>query len=277
MSNCYGTIDDLKARMGITSATDDSTLLALLEASSRSIDNHCHRHFYIESGTRYFDGTERASLDQILYIDDFLSLSELVADIDGDNDYTDETWAENTDWRSYPYNHYPRTRIDRMPGSDYSIIEMARLFKATGVWGYGNGSATGYKAAGVTGTVVTTTGTALTISVSAGLKAGQTILIGTEQMFVSAVTTTTATVERGVNGTTAAIHSTAAISVYQYPSDVIRLAQLIAIEAYRTDPLVGMLSESIGNYSYSRVSSITSTFEKTIDRVLSPYCRVRVG
>ena len=80
----------------------------------------------------------------------------------------------------------------------------------------------------MTVTVGTTTGTTITVSADDVIKPGQTILAGTEQIFCSAVTTGTFTGERGVNGTTAATHSTAATSVYVYPQTITEAAYIQA-------------------------------------------------
>lgn len=273
MGNCYAVVDDVRARLGITVTTEDPILLSLIEAASRRIDNDCNRHFYIWSGTRYFDGADGTKL----WIDDFLSLSALVADTDADYDWTDQVWVEGTHWSAWPYNKYPKRRIDVLPNSIYSLTDTPRLLKGTGLWGYGDGTSTSYKAAGITGTVATTSGTSLTLNTSNGVKAGQTILLDSEQMFVVSVSTTTATVERAVNGTIAATHTASQIYIYQYPADLSRLCLLMAIEAYKVEPTAGMLSENIGDYSYSRVSAITDTIQKTIDRVESKYIRARVA
>lgn len=267
--NCYGTISNIKQRMGIASSTDDDLLLMLLEAASRSIDKLCHRHFFIENATRYFDGSGGDSLT----VDDFLLLTSLATDDDADGVYDDEIWVEGTDWRSWPYNSYPKMIIKSLPNGEYRFIDSPRLVQAVGLWGYGDGSASPHKLTALTGTVATDSGTALTLSTAGVVQAGHTILVEAEQMFVSGVATTTATVERGVNGTTPASHTTKPVSIYHYPSPIVRLASYIAMEAYRNDPLVGMMSETIGDYSYNRVSKTTDTMQSTIDRGLTGFKR----
>ena len=62
------------------------------------------------------------------------------------------------------------------------------------------------------------TTTSVTVSSRADVEAGHTLLIDSEQLFVSSYSGNTLTVVRGVNGTTAASHSGgAAIDIYEYP------------------------------------------------------------
>jgi hypothetical protein len=73
------------------------------------------------------------------------------------------------------------------------------------------------------GTIGTATSSATSISLSGGAAyPGHTLLVDSEQMYVTASTGGTAlTVTRGANGTTAAVHSAAAAAtVYVYPSEV---------------------------------------------------------
>jgi hypothetical protein len=213
---CYADLAMIKARVGVTDTTQDANLLAALEASSRAIDRYCRRHFSVRNETRYFDGDGSAEL----WIDDLLSITTLKADADYDSVFEDVLVA--ADYRAWPYQGYPRLRldIDRRAGAYSSWPNRGGSVEIAGLWGYGDGeSATPYHASGLTVTVTTTTSQAVTASGS-GFSAGQTILVGTEQMYLLAVTTTALTAMRGVNGTTAAIQAAVAASIYDYPAEV---------------------------------------------------------
>lgn len=264
--NCYTTLAHLKTKLGITASTRDAELLTHLEAVSREVDAVAGRHFYVWNGSRYFDGPVNSSR---LLFDDVLTLTALAADTEVDGTYDGESWTENTDFYLDPPNEYPKTSAYATGFGGYSFAWGQRRYKLTGTFGYGDGvSASPWLATSVTGTVASTTGTALTISVSAGLLAGQTILIGTEQMFVSSVTTTTATVRRGVNGTTAAIHSGAAISTAVYPPAVIRATAWYGVEAWRAFERAGLISETIGNYQWSSGVTGADVTERVKARLL---------
>jgi len=134
-----------------------------------------------------------------------------------------------------------------------------------GLWGYGDGkSATPYEDSGITATIADTTGTTLTLSAEGTIEAGHTILVEDEQMYVSAVTSDgsskEATVERGVNGTTAAAHSGKAAYIYQYPDGVVQACIMIAGRLFESRGKV-FDSERLGDYSYSRGQAKAAVME----------------
>lgn len=219
----------------LTGASDGETtqLRQALEAAARQIDGYCGRAFHCETAVRYFDGDGSPVLD----VDDLLSVTSIAVDDDADH-----TWGATlatTDYVLWPYNRYPKMQIhvNRLCG-DYSVWSRQQQYvKITALWGYGDGDrATPYTAAGSTVTVATTSGTSGTASVGSVFAAGQTLLAGTEQMYVLSVSGNTLTVIRGVNGTTAAVQSAATAYLYDYPADVIqacyrRASQLYAAQA----------------------------------------------
>jgi len=103
-------------------------------------------------------------------------------------------------------------------------------------------------------------------------------LIGTEQMFVSAVTTgvsPSATVQRGVNVTTAAAHTTAAISAALVPANIRRGTAEIA-RACWFDFISGnnpaMISENTGSVSYQKAAP--ERWNAIIMRIIGSYIRL---
>ncbi len=92
--SCYATIADIKGVMGISATTDDTVIRKIAESASRSIDQYCNRHFYIESATKYFDGAGRT-----LWLPDMLSNSTFKTDDTGDGTYEnvlEGTWVAST-------------------------------------------------------------------------------------------------------------------------------------------------------------------------------------
>lgn len=133
-SNVYATTAELKARLGISDTTDDATLGAILEAVSRAVDNHCGRHFYQDSDTRYFT----ADSGTLCFTDDIVSITTLATD-DGDRTYAD-TWAatdydmspDNADSRGEPYQW-----LETTPAGNYGFpAGLRRGVKIIGVFGY---------------------------------------------------------------------------------------------------------------------------------------------
>ena len=66
------------------------------------------------------------------------------------------------------------------------------------------------------------------------VRVGETLRIDSEQIFVEETVTNTLTIQRGVNGTTAADHSDGAtVSVYEYPADITQATLIIAMRAWK--------------------------------------------
>jgi hypothetical protein len=71
------------------------------------------------------------------------------------------------------------------------------------------------------------------VSNGANLSAGQTIKIENELMYLTSVIVNTLTVVRGVNGTTAAAHAAAAISITAYPQPIVLACLMQVGRLYR--------------------------------------------
>lgn len=253
--NTYATLDDLKAEQEISVSTYDARLLRYLEAASRYVDDECRRRFYSKTESRYFDGMKGS----VLLLDDYLSLTALVADSELDGTYDGESWVADSDYWTWPDNEWPKVGVRATGFGDYSFREGARRYKATATWGFGDGmSATPYTASGVTVTAATAVATTVTVSAEGTIKAGHTLLVGTEQIYVTAATsdgTMELTVERGVNGTTAAVHTAASASIYQWPERIWRAVLVIAGEMWSDGGSEHLEAETIGNYQYRVLSA----------------------
>lgn len=272
----YGTYVNLatfKTAFGLTKTDDDIEILRRLEEASRWADERTGRHYYAKTATRTFT----AEWTDLLEIPDLLSVTTLKTDEDGDRVY-ETTWA-TTDYDLESgednYDSFPKTLIRTTPDGDYTFPSQRRGVEIAGLWGYGNGqSATPYVAAGVTATVATTTGTTLTTSGGNNLNIGDTILVETEQMYIEAGAGTSWTVVRGVNGTTAATHSAAAISVYRYPAmiqDAV-LIQAARLHARRDS----RFATQIGNME-TGVTTIFRGKDEDIEMKLRPFIRYSIG
>ncbi len=220
---CYASLTDMKTRIALADANDDATLRVVLEAASRWIDNHCGRHFYVKTETRYYDGKHT---DELLLDEDLLSVTTLKTDEDADLTY-EETW-DSGDYVFGPYNSYPKMWLNTAPDGSYSFPVGQKTVEIAGLWGHGDGwSATPYADSGTTVSVATTTGTTVAAVSGAAFAALQTFLAGTEQMYITSISGNNLTVVRGVNGTTAAIQAAGTASyIYRYP-DAVREACLI--------------------------------------------------
>jgi hypothetical protein len=280
MPNLYATVTELKSRLGITGTDQDVLLAAALEVASRRVDVLCGgRRFFTTLATRYMDTQDDP--EELLLSDDCLGLSALGMDSERDGTFDGETWAENTDWAFWPWASWPAFSIQTLPNGSYSFPKRARRYmRATGVWGYGDGTASPWADSGVTAVVATASGRTLTLgSESIGdLVAGQTLQLGTEQMtLVSATAGTagvaaipahdavpevpsvpmvpaTALVTRAINGTVGAAHAVAgALSIAQYPVQIVYATLALATRVYVQAPGEILMRETVGDYSYARL------------------------
>lgn len=133
ITNGYATAAELKTRLGISDATDDSPIEAVIEAASRAIDAHCRRRFYAANETRYYTAEDH----DIVFVDDVLSVSALATD-SGNRTYA-TTWA-TTDYDLEPHNAtlngQPYTMICTTPQGSYHFTAHKKGVKVTGSFGY---------------------------------------------------------------------------------------------------------------------------------------------
>ena len=233
VARCYGDLGGFKAVLGVpsTTTTFDAALYRELLGASLSIDERCHRTFRIHKATLYLNPDSARVLDLgehgLLSID----ASGLATD-DGSRDYT-TTWAA-TDYDLEPANAAEENRpyewVEVSPKGRYEfpkgLARGVRLAATLGWWA--ETEATGATCA----EAVDTSETEIDISDYTLLAVGQTLLVDSEQMHVTALTnaaTDTMTVLRGVNGTTAASHLTAAaISRYAWPRPIVEATYALA-------------------------------------------------
>ena len=248
MSHTYASLDELKGYFvdggNAYGTANDAGLLKLLESSSRRVDGFCGRSpagqsgFGPRTGTNTYDaqgwyGGFTLYRDNMVMdlADDLLTATTVtVLDQTGGNA---TTMTEGTDFYLQPYNNSPkRTLIVTGLGQTY-LVPGLKILSMAGTWGYATEIVT---TAATLGTVSASATTA--IITGAGISVGNTLRVDSEDIYVSATTAGTAlltaggtvTVQRGANGTTAALHAAAAaISLHKYPEEVtdgaIRVAQ----------------------------------------------------
>ncbi len=238
MPNSYVSLDALKGAgvLNITGDEHDKRLLAVAETASRAVDRYCNRSFYVLSAAKRFDGTGGPRL----LVPDLICVNRdgLRTDEDG-NGRPDTVWP-TSDFRLLPANADPDSGGN--PASrPYTAIEAAGhrvrfpagrgSVRVSGKWGWWRRLRPADRLeSAVTGAGETT----LELADGSDALAGQTLLIGSEQMYVEARQSNTLTVRRGVNGTARMGHGAGAqVSVFEYPLPVSEAALTLASILWR--------------------------------------------
>ena len=270
--NTYSSISVLKARMNIPDTLDDDGLLAALEMVSREIDRYCGRHFYVARKTLYCGTRDRSCLR----VDDVLSVISIKTDTNGDRTYP-TTWAA-TDYELDPPNALtmsppePYTRICTTPRGQQSFIcgdPRGNQLDVDG--GYYDIRET---LAITLAEALDAAETEIDVSDGASFAAGETLLIGTEQLYIAAIASNILTVARGINGTTATTHLTGAtIQRYTYPV----IGEACTAQAILTFKGVPQPMGEIGSSEGFSQSLISTGLHPFTTRALETFRRLEVG
>ena len=279
MTNAYAELTTVKSTgaLNITGTGYDTRLRELLETVSRLVDRYCNRHFYVLVTTRKFDGdggTELATQDLI-------SITSLKTDDNKDRTF-ETTWA-TTDYLLYPTNAeptkswgrpYTRVLVDLEAGSEDVFTAGLQTVQIDGKWGFRD--VTEDSGADINeGAQYSATDTTLTVTDGSKFAVGETILIESEQLYITAISTNDLTVTRGVNGTTAAIHADSTdISIYRYPRPVVEACLIQASRLWkRKDSGFGAGS----GLPRTGAPDVFRGLDPDVKQLLSPYRRQPVG
>jgi len=268
------TLDVFKAEVGITDTTDDTRLRRVIEAATRWIDEHCERTFQPYLATRYYTWRKHPewNLRRSLEVEDLLSVTTLKTITDnaaGIRTYGD-TWAA-ADYDLFPWNaptdKQPYTRIFENPEGDYSWPTDELGVQLIGKFGYYEDLVTDTTAA----EAIDATETAIDVTSATTLDVLHTILFDNEQMYITAIASNTITVERGVNGTTAATHDNGStLKYYRYPEPVVEACILEALRRHRrTDAPFGVSGS--GEFG---VTSVLTRRDPDLLHSLAPFRRL---
>ncbi len=288
----YASTDDLRDYLAGTSYssgwTSDAVILRrFLEAASTRIDNYVGmQSFGARIETHYYDigrGTLRESpqpsvsgvisgeigvgdmLVAVIPFEDWLIDATTVTNYSGTDRSTSETLSEGyaNDYWLEPYNSNPKVRLKFNEDSTKSFNAGQQTLAVAGTWGYTNDT-----------TVQTDLAAAITddaaveieVTNAASLGIAQTILVGTEQMYITGISSNTLTVERGCNGTTSATHLiNANVSSYDYPPLVVQACLDLAKIEFRDRDMGVTNIIGTGEQGITRADVSATTILRSLD------------
>ena len=286
----YASADDLRDYLAGTSfssgwTSDAGSIRRILEAASRRIDLYCEGGtFGPLTETRYYDLGSGALIQSPQYsvvsgVDSIATAVSLAGVIPLDGwlispttvtayDDTDRgsstvlTEGYNADFWLMPYNASPKTVLKMNEDSSNTLDAGQQTLAILGSWGY-----TADTVSVTTSDLIgSTTATSVSVTSATDLGPAQTILIDSEQLYITAISGNTLTVQRGVNGTTADTHSGgAALTRYDYPELVVQACLDIAKLTFRNRDLGPVSTIGGGELSMtvaeSEVRSVLMTLE----------------
>jgi hypothetical protein len=227
---CLQEFKDFLREQGSTSlgTNQDATMLGVLESASRRIDEWCGRGsgFGPRTGTNTYDGDG----SDVLWLEDDLNTATPTVTVNGSTLTVDVDYYLQRTGGAYGDPPYRRIALVSM-----TLPVDRKMATVAGAWGY----------PAITRDLTITTAEALDateqvcdVSGVTGLSPGMTLLIESEQVYVSAVTpgtTNTITIDRGVNGTTAATHDTGkTLKRIIYNAAVVDACNRVALRRWRS-------------------------------------------
>ena len=272
---------------------DADTILAMIERASRMVDSYVgDQTFGPTTETRLYDlggsepwymgnGSLRSdprptrsnalSLQTYDYRASVVPLDRWLVSATTVTAYADTARTTNSvlvegiadDYLLEPYNSSPKWRLKLNEDSTLALGAGQQVLSILGTWGWQNVTT---PASTLSAAITTTTATTLTVVAVGNHGAGTTIVVDSEQMYCTSHNATTLTVRRGVNGTTAATHLTAAaVSMVEYPSDVKMATADLARMQYRDRDMGVVDAIGGGQGAITRSSSEMSSTLSTLD------------
>jgi hypothetical protein len=225
----YTTVDAVRRlSLSTDNSLRDEALLSIIQATAREIDGIAGEQFYPRVETRYYDtpATPLLNLDA--------GLLEVTTLTNGDS-----TAFAASGYKLYPLNSYPKHGVRALASSSVqwtadSSGDYEGAVSLDGVWGYHEDYDNAWESVTTLSTAISTT-TSTTCTVPANkIVSGDLLKVGSEFVYVSGLlegATDTLTIERGVNGSTAAAHLVSS-TLYRWTYPVIEKLCRDAAVAY---------------------------------------------
>ena len=187
MPNWYATRESVKRAVRSNGSENDEAIDRLIEAASRDVDNMTHRWFIPRTQTRLFRWPGIYGLGDTLWLDaDLISVTALKTKAQDSS----PTTISSSDYFLEPENSappYTRIEIDISSSASFESGDTSqRSISVEGSWGFSSDTvAVGTVASGLSSGTTATTMVASNGSLTSGINVGDTILVESEQLFVS--------------------------------------------------------------------------------------------
>ncbi len=184
MASWYCSREQVKFAASINGATEDTRIDRIIEAVSRRLERTTRRIFIPKTQTRLYRWPQRDGRGYILYLDfDLISVSTLQTKAQD----TSPTTISSSDYFLEPVNYgppYDRIEIDLSSSAAFESGDTPqRSISVAGSWGYSDDTVTG----GIVSSGLSSSSSAVSMvcSNAALIDVGDTLLIESEQIFVS--------------------------------------------------------------------------------------------
>ena len=287
----YATSDDLRDYLAGTSyssawTSDAGAIRRILEASSRRIDDYCGggtfgpqtqtRYYDIGSGTlrnspQYTTASDTGNLTTtistagVIPLDGWMISSTTVTAYGATDRATSETLTEGyaNDFFLMPYNFNPKTILKLNEDTTKGFDGGQQTLSVVAEWGYTANTLS----VTTSDAISSTTATSVSVSSATDLGPAQTILIDSEQLYITAISGNTLTVERAVNGSTAATHSGgASLSRYDYPELVVQACLDLSKIVFRDRDMGTVTSIGAGEAAITSAEGEIQSILMTLDQ-----------
>lgn len=234
LENSYATLVDFLLYLPNSSNANTTLANGALNAASRMIDRYTGRYFFPMIKTNYYDTPKK---DHFYLHDDLLEMLTLT---NGNG-----IAFTASEFKLWPYNHFPKSVVYLNPASstmfeDSTTSWSQASIQAYGIYGYHEhyGQAWGVGST-LAAAITTTTATSCTVTSGTPFAAGQIIKIDSELILITNVSTTTLTIVRGWNGSTAATHLIlATITIWTPEADIKQACLIQAARLYKRNDAV---------------------------------------
>jgi hypothetical protein len=186
MPNFYTSREAVKRAVRLNGNENDEAVDRLIESASRRIDDETHRWFIPQTATKLYRWPGRFGAGDVLYLDtDLLSVTTLQTKAQDSS----PTTISSDDFFLEPSNFTPYNRIEIDISSNASFEggdTSQRSISVAGSWGYSNATkSVGTVTSGLAADATATEFVCSNSSLASGINVGDTLLIESEQVFVS--------------------------------------------------------------------------------------------